>query len=117
MSPQATKKEGCKLDRVMQHSKGIFHPAESPGTAGHWLSPSHAPNKTGTESTRKEMSYVLQLVLFHRISAYIKLFCCDDMLLNCFWKMLACLVKTVVRGLFCSVYLKVYCPMEFGKMP
>lgn len=76
-----------------------------------------SPKKTGTESTRKEMSYVLQLLLFHSISAYIKLFCCYDKLLNCFWKMLACLVKTVVWGLFCSVYLKVYRPTEFGKMP
>lgn len=38
------------------------------------------------------------------------------MLLNCFWNMLTCLVKTDVRGMFCSVYLKVYHPMEFGKM-
>lgn len=70
----------------------------------------------GTEPTRKEMSFFLQLFLFHSISAYIKLFCCYDMLLNYFWNMLTCLVKTVVRGLFCSVYLKVYHPMEFGKL-
>lgn len=60
--------------------------------------------------------FFLQLVLFHSISASIKIFCCYDMLLNCFWNMLTCLVKTDVRGMFCSVYLKVYHPMEFGKM-